>query len=148
MGKVILGAIVGAGIGLLLGSLPGYSSARWEFLQPDGRYASLDLARLLSPLSMMIGAAAGGIIGAIAGRVAADPNSTPLPVWVPIAVLVIFVGVALLGTTLFLWPRDSKIDPQNGPDGAQIKQQAPKPDPGPKESRPPDEKQAVPPARP
>jgi hypothetical protein len=95
MGKVLLGAILGAGIGLFLGWIPTYPYD-WEIIQPGSRF-SLPLARLLHPLSMMIGAGAGGVIGAIAGRVAADPNSTPLPRWVSVSVLVILVSVLLLG---------------------------------------------------
>jgi hypothetical protein len=114
MGKVIFGAILGAGIGLFLGWLPSYEAARWDIVQPAAqttiRY-TLDLARLLHPLSMMIGTAAGGIIGAIAGRVAADPNTTPLPLWVPIAFLVLLVGVLLIGAIQLLSSSDRPVPP-------------------------------------
>jgi hypothetical protein len=136
MGKVIFGAILGAGIGLFLGWLPSYEAARWDIVQPAAqttiRY-TLDLARFLQPLSMMIGTAAGGIIGAIAGRVAADPNTTPLPLWVPMAVLVVFVTVAVLGAGVFVLQFRSPTPQRQGPDELVLP-------PEPKESQKPAQK--------
>jgi len=101
MGKVILGAILGGALGLLIGWLPHWD-AQWDIIQQGSRF-TLPLGRLLQPLSMMIGTAAGAIVGAIAGRVAADPDSKPLPRWVVITSLAILVGIILLVILCAVW---------------------------------------------
>jgi len=94
VGKVIVGAIVGGLLGWLIGWIPNYHDARWEVVQAGAR-STVELSYVLRPISMMIGMAAGGIIGALAGRAAADPTSTPLPKWFRVTLLVLF-GLFLL----------------------------------------------------
>jgi len=102
MGKVILGAIVGAVVGLGIGSLPEYRNVQVVVATPNGT-GSASVVELLRALSMMIGTGAGAIVGAIAGRVAADPSSTRLPKWVLIVVPAIVIGLVVLLMLLWLF---------------------------------------------
>lgn len=95
MGKVLVGTIVGALLGWYIGSLPDYSSVRLSVDQ-GGVQTTVHLYSVLLALSTMLGTAAGGIIGAIAGRAASDPSSTPLPKWFRVALLAVFCGLVLL----------------------------------------------------
>src|SRR5262245_28633650 len=102
MGKVILGAIVGAVVGLGIGSLPDYRNVQVVVATPNGT-GSASVVEFLRALSLMIGTGAGAIVGAIAGRVAADPNSTRLPKWVLIVVPAIVIGLVVLLMLLWLF---------------------------------------------
>ncbi len=95
MGEVLIGTIVGALLGWYIGSLPNYSSVRLSVDQ-GGVQTTVHLYLVLLALSEMLGTAAGGIIGAIAGRAAADPTITPLPKWFRVTLLVLFLGLVLL----------------------------------------------------
>lgn len=101
MGKVILGAFLGTAIGLFLGWLPSYDYPL-EVVH-SGNRINIPLARLLHPLSMMIGAGAGAIVGALAGWAAADPDRTELPRRRIVAVFMVFlVGILGIGIILLL----------------------------------------------
>ena len=126
MGKVIFGAIVGALLGWFIGWIPSYHDARWEVVQAGTR-STVELSYVLRPISMMIGMAAGGIIGAIAGRTAADPTSTPLPKWFRVTLLVLFFGLVLLyvvGAIVSMYQLSSKTVPKQERDPLQEREPA------------------------
>ncbi len=68
--KVILGALAGAILGLIIGYIPGYHYT--VVISQSSGHTSVPLANLLQPLSMIIGTSVGCLVGALAGKAAAD----------------------------------------------------------------------------
>jgi hypothetical protein len=100
MGRVIVGTIVGAVLGGILGWLPNYGGATFNLaLETQGKTVTqtVSLAHVLSCISILVGIASGGIIGAIAGATSANPNSKPAPFWVWIV-----LGICIVSVLLFL----------------------------------------------
>jgi hypothetical protein len=98
MGRVLLGAVVFAVVGGLLGAVPGYRGVTVQ--SPSG---PLYVTEALQAISIMIGAAAGAVVGAIAGAVAAQPESRPIPRWVWVALLVLVLLAVVLVGLWFFW---------------------------------------------
>src|SRR5205085_7347917 len=98
MGRVILGAVVFAVVGGMLGAVPGYRGVTIQ--SPSG---SLYVAEALQAFSIMIGTAAGAVVGSVAGAVAAQPGSRPIPRWVWVALLVLVLLAVALALLWLFW---------------------------------------------
>lgn len=120
MGRVILGAIVGAILVGLLGALAKNFDATFTLnnLGPGGGFQSVSLAKVMGAIGVVIGVAAGGIIGAIAGAVSARPESRPISVWFWLILLALVILTGAVGAYAYLM-RDvapqPRIQQEEGP---------------------------------
>jgi MFS family permease len=135
MGRVLLGAIIGALIGGLLGSLAKNLDASFQLPHPPPGVGGqlVSLAKLVGALGIVFGAGAGGIIGAIAGAVSAQPETRPVPLWFW-CVLLGFVAVVVVACAL-LWALKLRApdnpDRQNPPIEMPVRVNPPEQDPEP-----------------
>ena len=138
MGRVIVGVVLGAILGGIIGWLPNYGGATFNLaVEAQGKMVThtVSLANVISHISILVGTASGGIIGAIAGATSANPNIKPVPrrFWIVLGVLVVLM--VLLMAWWWLRPAPTQAPrPQLSPipDGpAPGPPQAPQPQPQP-----------------
>jgi hypothetical protein len=141
MGRVIVGTIVGAVLGGVLGWIPNYGGATFNLaLETQGKTLTqtVSLAHVISCISILVGIASGGIIGAIAGATSANPNSKPAPFWVWIVLAICIVSILLFLAYLVMAPSGKTPGPTQSipPDGPVEQQNLPAQNPpGPKKPR-------------
>jgi len=118
MGRVILGAVVGAILVGCLGALAKNFDATFTLnnLGPGGGFQSVSLSKVIGALGVVIGASAGGVIGAIAGAVSARPESRPVPLWFWLILFVLIVAVLAAGISAYLF---REVGPQPAPNADQ-----------------------------
>lgn len=115
MGRVIVGAVLGAILCGVLASFVEFPAANVLVLmpQPTGVFRQhLDLANILHYLCLMMAVCTGGIIGAIAGAVSANPTAKPFPVWAMVALAMVLLVALLLGVSVYyITPVDVHHEP-------------------------------------
>ena len=141
MGRVIVGVVLGAILGGIIGWLPNYGGATFNLVvEAQGKMVThtVSLANVISYISILVGTASGGIIGAIAGATSANPNIKPVPRWFWIVLGVLVVLMVLLMAWWVLSPaplhapRPQQTPMPDGPapDPPQAPQPQPVPQPG------------------
>jgi len=111
MGRVLIGAMIVAVLGGVIGAASSYGSI--EIRQFPG--PRLEVNEPLRALSIMIGAGAGAIVGAIAGAVSAQPGARPVPRWMWVSLLAVMLVSLVLGVVCLLVPGRHNPPPQPPP---------------------------------
>jgi hypothetical protein len=128
MGRVLLGAVILAVIGGVIGGLPNYYDAVIDqpLVGPQGQIGtrSVSYAHLCQTLGMLIGAGSSAVVGAIAGYASGKTEFKPIPWWFWAGLGAVIVVAALFFSLVSLTPRSL---PEPTPKFPREQQVGPKP---------------------